>query len=147
MNKPIRWNTDAKPISEMPSFAAKSAFWRELKAAASEHLAAEANAGQPSVGDPRLQLKAAIIVIWFGLSYAALLCAPSLLTIRGCGRSSARSRSATDCPAMIWVASYRLSNSISHCSRRSELRAETTRSPLATAAICNAVHWSEYANL
>jgi hypothetical protein len=49
-----------------------------LKAAASEHLAAEANAGRPSVGDPRLQLKAAIIVIWFGLSYAALLWAPSL---------------------------------------------------------------------
>jgi linoleoyl-CoA desaturase len=78
VNKSIQWNTDAKPISEMPSFAAKSAFWRELRVAANEHLAAEAKAGRPSVGDPRLQLKAAIIVLWFGLSYAALLRAPSL---------------------------------------------------------------------
>jgi linoleoyl-CoA desaturase len=78
VNKPIRWNTNAKPICEMPSFAAKSAFWRELKMAANEHLSAEANSGRPSIGDPRLQLKAAIIVIWFGLSYAALLSAPSL---------------------------------------------------------------------
>jgi linoleoyl-CoA desaturase len=78
VNQPIQRSTDAKPVSEMPSFAAKSAFWRELKAAANEHLAAEANSGRPSVGDPCLQLKAATIVIWFGLSYAALLCAPSL---------------------------------------------------------------------
>ena len=78
MNNPIQRNADAKPISEMPSFAAKSAFWRELKMAANEHLSAEANSGRPSIGDPRLQLKAAIILIWFGLSYAALLFAPSL---------------------------------------------------------------------
>lgn len=66
------------PISEMPSFAARSAFWRELKAAAKEHLAAETNRGRPSVGDPRLQLKAALIIAWFGLSYLALLCSPTL---------------------------------------------------------------------
>ena len=80
MNKPVRRSTSAKPIGEMPSFAAKSAFWRELKIAANEHLTAEASCGRPSVGDPRLQLKAAIIVIWFGLSYGALLCAASLST-------------------------------------------------------------------
>lgn len=78
MNKPIPWNTDAKPISDMPSFAAKSAFWRELSVAANEHLASEASCGRPSLGDPRLQFKAATILIWFGLSYAALLWAPSL---------------------------------------------------------------------
>ena len=39
----------------MPSFAAKSAFWKDLKAAVTEHLAGEASRGRPSVGDPRLQ--------------------------------------------------------------------------------------------
>lgn len=63
----------------MPSFAAKSAFWKELKAAATEHLAAEASRGLPSIGDPRLQRKAAVIVLWFALSYCALLLAPALL--------------------------------------------------------------------
>jgi linoleoyl-CoA desaturase len=62
----------------MPSFAAKSAFWREMKAAADVHLAAEAGRGRPSVGDPRLQRKAALIVLWFVLSYGALLAAPTL---------------------------------------------------------------------
>jgi linoleoyl-CoA desaturase len=61
----------------MPNFASKSAFWREVKAAAGEHLAAEHDRGRPSVGDPRLKRKAAVIVIWFILSYAALLCAPT----------------------------------------------------------------------
>lgn len=79
MNK-IQPNTDGEPVSTMPSFASRSAFWRELKIAASEHLAAEARCGRPSVGDPRLQLKAAIIVLWFGISYAGLLCSPSLST-------------------------------------------------------------------
>jgi linoleoyl-CoA desaturase len=78
VNKRIQWNTDAQPIGEMPTFAAKSQFWRELNTVVNEHLAAEANAGRPSVGDPRLRLKAATIVIWFAFSYAALLCAPSL---------------------------------------------------------------------
>ena len=59
----------------MPSFAAKSAFWMELKSAATDHLAAEAGRGRPSIGDPRLQRKAAIIVLWFALSYGALLLA------------------------------------------------------------------------
>jgi linoleoyl-CoA desaturase len=62
----------------MPSFAAKSVFWRELRAAASEHLAAEAKLGRPRIGDPRLQRKAALIMAWFALSYGALLCAPTL---------------------------------------------------------------------
>ena len=62
----------------MPTFAAKSAFWKELRAAATEHLAAEASRGRPSIGDPRLQRKAAVIVIWFASSYAALLVAPTL---------------------------------------------------------------------
>ena len=66
------------PISPMPSFASRSAFWQEMKAAANQHLAAETSRGRPSVGDPRLQLKAALIVVWFGLSYGALLCSPTL---------------------------------------------------------------------
>ena len=62
----------------MPSFAAKSTFWRDLKAAAAEHLAGEAIRGRQQAGDPRLQRKAAVIVLWFALSYAALLIAASL---------------------------------------------------------------------
>jgi linoleoyl-CoA desaturase len=53
-------------------------FWRELRAEAAEHLAAEASRGRPRIGDPRLQRKAALILVWFALSYAALLCSPSL---------------------------------------------------------------------
>lgn len=49
-----------------------------MKAAANEHLAAEAEKGLPSVGDPRLQRKALLILLWFGLSYCALLWAPTL---------------------------------------------------------------------
>jgi linoleoyl-CoA desaturase len=67
-----------EPVSAMPSFARRSAFWRELKAAAGEHLAAEAERGRPSVGDPRLKRKAAVILGWFALSYFGLLAAPSL---------------------------------------------------------------------
>ena len=74
----IQLNTDAPLISKMPSFAPKSAFWRELRAAAAEHLALEASRGRPSIGDPRLQRKAIVIVLWFGLSYGALLSTPSL---------------------------------------------------------------------
>jgi len=73
-----RTNSAAESISQMPSFAARSAFWREMKAAASDHLAAEANRGWPSVGDPRLQRKAAVILVWFGVSYGALLCAQTI---------------------------------------------------------------------
>lgn len=62
----------------MPSFAAKSALWKDLKAAATGHLAAEAARGRPSIGDPRLQRKAAVIVLWFVFSYGALLFAPTL---------------------------------------------------------------------
>lgn len=68
----------AEPISQLPKFAPRSAFWREMKAAASEHLAAEKKLGLPSVGDPRLKRKAALILAWFALSYVGLLCAPTL---------------------------------------------------------------------
>jgi linoleoyl-CoA desaturase len=68
----------ARPSRQLPTFAAKSAFWRDLKAAAAEHLAAEASRGRPSIGDPRLKWKSALILFWFGLSYAALLSAGSL---------------------------------------------------------------------
>ena len=78
MSSAIQLNTDAPLISQMPSFAPKSAFWRELRAAAAEHLALEASRGRPSIGDPRLQRKAIVIVLWFGLSYGALLSTPSL---------------------------------------------------------------------
>jgi linoleoyl-CoA desaturase len=64
--------------SEMPSFSARSAFWTEMKAAAKGHLAAEESLGRPPVGDPRLTRKAAVILVWFGLSYVGLLCSPSL---------------------------------------------------------------------
>lgn len=67
----------AEPIGAMPRFAAKSDFWRDLKTSVTEHLAAEADRGRPAVGDPRLQRKAAVILAWFGSSYAALLLAPS----------------------------------------------------------------------
>jgi linoleoyl-CoA desaturase len=49
-----------------------------MRTAADEHLAAEASRGHPSVGDPRLQRKAAAIVLWFALSYGALLWSPTL---------------------------------------------------------------------
>ena len=74
----LRVKSDADPVGPMPSFAARSAFWREMKAAASDHLAAENERGRPSTGDPRLQRKAAVIVAWFALSYIAMLGAPTL---------------------------------------------------------------------
>src|SRR6185369_4502339 len=68
----------AEPIGPMPTFAKKSAFWREVKAAANDYLVDEASRGRPSVGDPRLKRKTAVILLWFGLSYGALLFAPTL---------------------------------------------------------------------
>jgi linoleoyl-CoA desaturase len=62
----------------MPAFGPKSEFWRELRAASNEHLDAEARRGRPRNGDPRLVRKAAVIIGWFGLSYAALIFAPTL---------------------------------------------------------------------
>jgi linoleoyl-CoA desaturase len=79
VNKPAQWSIDAEPVGEVPRFASKSAFWRELKAVANEHLAAEGVRDRPSVGDMRARRKAAMIVIWFGLSYCALLAAPTLV--------------------------------------------------------------------
>lgn len=67
----------AEPIGEMPSFAPKSAFWTELKAAARAHLATEAARGRPATGDPRLLRKTVVILSWFAGSYAALLLAPT----------------------------------------------------------------------
>lgn len=69
---------EVQTASRMQGFAAKSGFWREVKAAANEYLAAEARRGRPSAGDPRLQRKAVIILLWFALSYGALLAAPTL---------------------------------------------------------------------
>jgi linoleoyl-CoA desaturase len=63
----------------MPSFAAKSLFWKDLKSAVSEHLIFEASRGRPQIGDPRLQRKAVVILLWFTLSYGTLLVAPTLL--------------------------------------------------------------------
>ncbi|HVM38770.1 MAG TPA: acyl-CoA desaturase [Sphingomicrobium sp.] len=68
----------AEPIRQMPAFAAKSAFWRELRAASNAHLAAEASRGRPRTGDPRLVRKSAVIFAWIAVSYGALLLAPSL---------------------------------------------------------------------
>ena len=79
MNSPIRLSMAHEQIGGMPTFAKRSAFWSEVKAAASEHLAVEASRGRPTIGDPRLQRKAAAIVLWFALSYGALLCAPTLV--------------------------------------------------------------------
>jgi len=70
----------AEPIGHMPTFAARSDFWREIKAAASAHLSLEASRGRPSVGDPRLLRKAAVILAWFLLSFAALLASPTLVS-------------------------------------------------------------------
>jgi linoleoyl-CoA desaturase len=69
------------PTREMPSFAPKSHFWRELRTASNEHLAAEAMMGRPRTGDPRLLRKATTIIIWFVLSYGALLLAPTLSVV------------------------------------------------------------------
>jgi linoleoyl-CoA desaturase len=49
-----------------------------MRVLANDHLVAEAQRGRPSVGDPRLQRKAAVILLWFGTSYAAMLLAPSI---------------------------------------------------------------------
>lgn len=78
MNRLIQISEGAERISPMPSFSAKSAFWREMKAASSDYLIAEGSRGRPSVGDPRLKRKAVMILLWFGLSYVALLSAPTL---------------------------------------------------------------------
>ena len=64
--------------SEMPTFAPKSAFWRDLSAVSNEHLAAQARLGRPRTGDPRLARKAAVISAWFGVSYGVMLSAPTL---------------------------------------------------------------------
>jgi linoleoyl-CoA desaturase len=74
----IRSSNAAGHIGEMPRFSAKSQFWREVSAAARDHLAAEERRGRPSTGDPRLVRKAAVILVWFALSYGALLGAPTL---------------------------------------------------------------------
>jgi linoleoyl-CoA desaturase len=63
----------------MPGFASKSAFWNDARSAAAQHLEAEASIGRPSTGDPRLQWKAALIILWFALSYCGLLIAPTIL--------------------------------------------------------------------
>jgi len=73
VSRPIVVNARSEQIGEMPSFASKSEFWAELRALASEHLASEAARGRPSIGDPRAQRQAAIILASFALSYAALL--------------------------------------------------------------------------
>lgn len=78
MNEPVRWSEGARPIGNLPSFAAKSPFWRDIQAAAGNYLAEQKSVGLPSVGDPRLKRKAAVILVWFALSYGALLCAPTL---------------------------------------------------------------------
>ncbi|HWC55651.1 MAG TPA: fatty acid desaturase, partial [Sphingomicrobium sp.] len=59
----------------MPSFAARSEFWTELRTRGGEYLASQ---GRPSTGDPRALRQAAVILLWFALSYGALLCATSL---------------------------------------------------------------------
>ena len=90
----IRPNVAAQSIGQMPSYAAKSAFWREMKAAANQHLAAEKDNGRPFVGDPRLQRKAVVILTWFALSYGALLWAPTLIAAIVCALSLALAASA-----------------------------------------------------
>ena len=73
--------TAAKEASPMPVFGPKSAFWAELRTLTNRHLEAEAGRGRPRTGDPRLRRKAAVIIAWFGMSYGALLFAPTLLAV------------------------------------------------------------------
>jgi linoleoyl-CoA desaturase len=77
----------------MPRFAARSEFWTEVRTAATEHLASEAARGRPSIGDPRAQRQAAVILLWFALSYGALLfatnLAAALLAALSCGLAAA----------------------------------------------------------
>jgi linoleoyl-CoA desaturase len=75
---PLRSTIAHEQIGEMPRFAVRSEFWSEVRALAREHLAFEADRGRPSTGDPRAQRQAAVILLWFALSYGALLCATSL---------------------------------------------------------------------
>jgi len=49
----------------MPSFAAKSEFWTELRMRGSVHLRSQADSGRPSIGDPRALRQAAVILLWF----------------------------------------------------------------------------------
>lgn len=67
-----------EPTGEMPRFGTRSAFWTELRNKANDHLAAETRQGRPAAGDPRMLRKAIVVLGWFGLSYAALLLAPTL---------------------------------------------------------------------
>jgi linoleoyl-CoA desaturase len=76
-------------IGEMPGFAARSQFWTEIRSLANDYLASEAGRGRPSIGDPRAQRHAAVILIWFALSYGALLCATSLAVALVAGLSLA----------------------------------------------------------
>lgn len=92
--KPNRSSAVAQSIGEMPAFATKSAFWQELKAAAAKHLATEASRGRPSVGDSRLQRKAAVILLWFAVSYGTLLSAPTFAVTLLAGLSLALAASA-----------------------------------------------------
>jgi len=75
--KPIELNYEVRS-RQIPTFGAKSAFWREVKAAADHFLSEEALRGYPATGDPRLQRKAAVILLWFALSFGGLLLASTL---------------------------------------------------------------------
>jgi len=81
VNKSIRTNVRHAEIGRVPDFAGRSKFWAEVRTLANEHLAAEADQGRPSIGDPRAQRQAAVIVLCFALSYGALLCATSLSAV------------------------------------------------------------------
>ena len=78
MSRAILVDARHEQIGAMPSFAARSIFRAELRALASEHLAVEAARGRPSIGDPRAQRQAALILVCFALCYGALLCAATL---------------------------------------------------------------------
>ena len=90
---PIRSAIAPADIGQIPRFAPRSEFWGEVRALASEHLASEAELGRPSIGDPRAIRQAAAILLWFALSYGALLSAPSfaaaLLAASSCGFAAA----------------------------------------------------------
>jgi linoleoyl-CoA desaturase len=75
----IRCGTGHPEIGDMPRFSARSEFWSEVRMQATQHLALEASHGRPSIGDPRAQRQAAVTLLWFALSYGALLYAPTLL--------------------------------------------------------------------
>ena len=94
LSERVSASREGQSIGPLPNFAPKSAFWREVKSAANDHLAAEKSRNRPAIGDRRLQRKAAVIMGWFAMSYGTLLCAATLYAVLFAALSMALAASA-----------------------------------------------------